>query len=152
MWSFVVVRPLRFFVRLSRCQQCVCGFVPRSKRKIRIQTLNCQMKHGRRGPTDKRFNIYVHLNINTLSHKTLQSVSFFIIDLQHISVAFCLFGAEQLPNLFFCHAYITKYLHDMLPIRCLKLWNLYFLLADNTLKKDSWAFLNQVTKYQQAGW
>ena len=42
-----------------------------------------------------------------------------MIDFQHISVAFCLFGAEQLPNLFFWHAYITKYLHDLLPIRCL---------------------------------
>ena len=38
MWSFVVVRPLRFSVRLSRCQQCLCRLVPRSKRKIRIRT------------------------------------------------------------------------------------------------------------------
>ena len=40
-----------------------------SKRKIRIQTLYCLMKHGRGGPTDRRLNIYVRLNINTLSHK-----------------------------------------------------------------------------------
>ena len=151
MWSFVVVRPLRFSVRLSRCQQCVCRFVPRSKQKIRIQTLNCQMKHGRRGPTDRRFNIYVHLNINILSQNFMICVLFYNWFTTYFRCS-CLFGAEQLPNLFFCRAYITKYLHDLLPIRCLKLWNLYFLLADNTLRNDSWAFLNQVTKYQQAGW
>ena len=29
----------------------------------------CLMKHGRGGSTDRRLNIYVRLNINTLSHK-----------------------------------------------------------------------------------
>ena len=54
-----------------------------------------------------------------LAHTALYNrCPFFVIDL-HLSVAFCLFGAEQLPNLFFSHAYITKYLHDLLPIRCL---------------------------------
>ena len=58
--------------------------------------------------------------VGTLHTALYNRCPFFIIDL-HLSVAFCLFGAEQLPNLFFCHAYIrpTKYLHDLLPIRCL---------------------------------
>ena len=83
------------------------------------------MKHGR-GPTDRILNIYVPLNVNILSHKHFIIGVLCIIDLQHISVAFCLFGAEQLPNLIFCYAYITKYLHDLLPIRCLDYETLIF--------------------------
>ena len=41
-----------------------------------------------------------------------------MIGLQHLFMAFCLFGAKQLPNFFFiCHTYITEYLRGLLPIQ-----------------------------------
>ena len=42
-------------------------------------------------------------------------------------------------HLFFCHAYITKYLHDLLPIRCLN-YETFILLADNTLRNQFMGF------------
>ena len=106
--------PVFLYVRLCHVPRD-SGLLPNEK--IRIQTLYCQMKHGRRGPTDRRLNIYVPLNINILSHKH------FIIGVLFYNwfTKYLRCFAFSAPNnyLFFFHAYITKYLQDLLPIRYL---------------------------------
>ena len=76
-----------------------------------------------------------------------------MIALQHLFMAFCLFGAAQLTYLMICHAYDAKlFLHGLLSIHAKpfsKFWSLYFLLADNIKKAIHGGFL---TKYKQVGW
>ena len=93
---------------------------------------------GGGGPTDRRLNIYVPLNINTLSHK------YFIIGVLFYNW-FTTYSRSFLP---FRRRTITYFLFYFLP--CLhyqifawpvanslsKLWHLYFLLADNTLRNQ----------------
>ena len=96
--------------------------------------------HG--GPTDRRLNIYVRLNINTLSHKhfiigvlcyncfTTSSRGFFPSGAKQLTLPnFILFAMLTLPNIWrACCQFSAK------PLS--KLWSLYFLLADNALRNQ----------------
>ena len=141
MWSFAVVRFLCFF--MCDCAMCYedelfLAYVAWSWKTNRqeIEHLRC-------------------LNINTLSHKH------FIIGVLCYNCfttsfhGFCLSGAKQL-TLYLISFYLFAML--ALPNICRsccqfgakplsKLWSIYFLLADNTLR-NQYGFLNQVTKYK----
>ena len=92
---------------------------------------------SRGGPTDRRLNIYVRLNINTLSHKHFIIGVLWYNCFTTSSGGFFPSGAKQLtlPNfiLFAILTYIWRACCQFSAKPLSKLWSLYFLLADNAL-------------------
>ena len=121
----------------------IWALLPNEKYEYELFIAYC----SRGGPTDRRLNIYVRLNINTLSHKhfiigvlcyncfTTSFRGFFSSGDKQLTLPnFILFAMLTLPNI--CKACCQ---FGAKPLS--KLWRLYFLLADNALR-NQYGFLN----------